>query len=169
MATQNTITLPRQYSTSKYCIPAVRKEYSGGNNVLTPFVTKFLDGGAGKIVGARVLPKSLDNASAIAAKVLCSLPASGSSGEKVRLTFAYHLAASTESKDPAAVTESVAQSVDVSTWSLKTLYVASFTLTQGDFAGEDHMDFYLERDATHADDNYANSVLVHEIYLLAYF
>ena len=169
MATQNTITLPREVGTTKYVIPAIKKEYASGNNVFTPWATKFLDGGAGKIMGSRVLPKSLDNGQAITAKVLCSLPSAGSAGEKIRLTFAYDVAASGESKDPASADQSVAQSVDISTWSAKTLYIATFTLTASNFAGEDSMDYSLERDPTHTDDNWADFVFVHGIYLLAYF
>lgn len=169
MATQNTITLPRGLGTTRYVLPVLRKSYSGGNNLIQPPVSKFLDGGAGKIVGARVLPKSMDNTAAISACALFSLPVAGSAGEKIRLTFAYHLAAATEGKDPAAVTQSVAVSQDISAWSAKTLYKVAFTLTQGNFAGEDHMDFSIERDPTHADDNFANFVYLHELYLLASF
>lgn len=173
MATQNTITLPRRNSSSKYAIPAVPKVYSGGNNVFQPLISKFIDGGEGKIYGSKTLPKSLDNSAAVKAVAVVSLPSAGSAGEEIRLGFAYRAtdprAGTPETLDPSSATESTAQSVDVSSWGAGEAHVVEFTLTQANLAGEDFLDYYLQRDATHADDDYADDVLVHALYLLASF
>ena len=171
MASQNPITLPRLTSSSKYAIPYLLKSYSGGNNVLQPPVSLFLDGGEGKLYGCRTMPETFENTSAVKAVAVLSLPVAGSGGEKVRLSFAYHAldprAGTPESKDPAAVTQTVSVSQDISSWGAKMGRVVEFTLTATNIEAEDHLDFSLARDPTHADDNFADTVLVHELYLLA--
>lgn len=171
MASQNPITLPLLTSSSKYAIPAVPKSYTGGNNVFRPAVSLFLDAGDGKLFGHRTLPETFDSGSAVKAVAVLSLPVAGSAGKKLRLEFSYHAndprAGTAESKDPAAATQTVTTSFDIASWGAKVSRVAEFTLTATNLAAEDHLDYHLARYATHADDNYTDLVIVHELYLLA--
>lgn len=170
MATQNVLTLPRMISSAKNCLAAVRKDWSGGNNVFRPPITKFLDGtAAAKIFGCRTLPKSLDNGQTTKAVAIVSLDTDGDTDEGIRLTFAYSSQAANESADIAAATESVPLTVDVSAWSAKVYKFVEFTLTASNLTGGEFFEYSLERDPTHTDDDFEAAVYLHELHLLCYY
>ena len=103
------------------------------------------------------------------AVAIVSSPAAGAAGEKIRLEFAYSTADTStgETADPAAWQQTVGVSQDVSAWGAKTKRRVEFTLTAANLAALDHFEYYLKRDPAHADDNHAQDIQVHALYLLA--
>jgi len=169
MATANPITLPLKYTVNQHALPAVKKFFTGGNNVSKTKCAKLYNSGAGELHGDKVLPTSLDNSMAITMVAIVSSPVAGAVGEKVRLEVGYHTTDTVagETADPAAQQQTVAQSVDVSGWGAKGKRRVTFTLTAANFAAEDHLEYYLKRDPAHVDDNHAQDLNIHALYLKA--
>jgi len=165
MATTNPLPLPRMYSSGPNCIPALVKKWGTGSNNFQGPVTKFLHTGAAKIYGSRFLPATLDNGATVKAIAVCSVETAGTTGQKIRLNLTYASQASTETADP-AVAQTVSVSQDVSGWTAKTYRLVEFTLTGSNLAASDLFEYALERDPTHADDNFDNPVYLHELHLL---
>lgn len=169
MATENPTKLPLKYSVNKHALAGVKKNYASGNNISKTRVARFYSTGDGEVHGDRTLPKSLDTAQAVVAVAVCSMAAAGAGGEKVRVELAYNTAdsAAAEDADPASWQQTVTQSVDVSGWTAKKKRRVTFTLTAANLAALDHLEYYLKRIATHADDNVSQALEVHDLFLLA--
>lgn len=168
MSAQNPICLPLKYSENKYALEGLRKNYSGGNNISLTRVSKFYNAGSGILHGDRTLPETLDTAQTMLVRAVLSSAVAGAAGEGVRLQLAYANAApaSSESADPASWDETVSITVDVSAWGAKTKHNADFSLTEANFAASDHMEFKLTRDKAHADDDYEQDLIVHDLMLV---
>lgn len=170
MAAINPIVLPLKTGDAN-AIVGLRKFYTSGNNISkTMIAALFRNAGIGTAYGDQVLPHTLDSTLAIIATAIFSTPVSGAGSEKIRMEFGYHskqYTPSAEGADPAAWHQQVAVSQAVNTWVAKSIYVATFTLTQANFAAKDHLEYYLKRDPTHVDDTHGQDVLCHALFLEA--
>jgi hypothetical protein len=169
MASTNFLTMPLKVGENRYGIPFLRKAYTGGNNLSKTFVAKLWNDGTGILHGDRALPLTLDVSADISARFILSGPVAGASGEKVRLEFCYFVRKATESEDPSSWDETVAGSVDVSSWSAKTQYRSDLALTKTNFEAGDFLTYRVRRIHDHADDNYAQILTVHKVVLVANF
>lgn len=112
------------------------------------------------VYGAFPIPKGYVASPAI--RLVWTVP-TGVATSKVRWEFEYHIVDSGDPNFYGAIEETVAASADTPgvDEDLKRV-VTTLALTAGNFAagGGDTCQFYLKRDPTHADDNYAGAALL---------
>lgn len=166
MAANNPLALPLKYSLNKHGLVAAKKDYSGGTNLSKTMVAYLLNSGDSELHGDRLLPATLDTGMSITAQAVLSSPAAGAGGQKIRLEFAYRALGSTESMDYSSWQEAVATSFDVSAWGAKTLRLVTWSLTAGNFAASDFLEYVLRRYPTHGDDNHEQDLRLHDLSLL---